>query len=240
MNSGANSGPELLVELDRSARRPLRAQLEDGLRDAVRSGRLEAGARLPATRALALDLGVSRRLVVDAYAQLLAEGYLVARRGAGTYVAEAAGASTVSAAEPALASLSYDFFPGYPDLASFPRRAWLRAILIHASLNARRRPREARIESSGVARDIPGTTTSPSQAAQKNSSREELDAALVAHPRQREIVLPVAGPALGHRGDAAAGGAVRAEQADLQLVAAGHRQAIGLRKSYAHDSLPDR
>jgi GntR family transcriptional regulator/MocR family aminotransferase len=128
MNSGANSGPELLVELDRSARRPLRAQLEDGLRDAVRSGRLKAGARLPATRALAADLAVSRRLVVDAYAQLLAEGYLVARRGAGTYVAEAAGASTVSAAEPALASLSYDFFPGYPDLASFPRRAWLRAM----------------------------------------------------------------------------------------------------------------
>jgi GntR family transcriptional regulator/MocR family aminotransferase len=128
MNSGANSGPELLVELDRTARRPIRAQLEDGLREAVRSGRLAARARLPATRALAADLGVSRRLVVDAYAQLLAEGYLVARRGAGTYVAEAAGATSVSAAEPALRSLSYDFFPGYPDLASFPRRAWLRAM----------------------------------------------------------------------------------------------------------------
>src|SRR3984893_16140872 len=123
MNSGANSGPELLVELDRSARRPIRAQLEDG-----RWGRLAARARLPATRALAADLGVSRRLVVDAYAQLLAEGYLVARRGAGTYVAEAAGATSVSAAEPAISSLSYDFFPGYPDLASFPRRAWLRAM----------------------------------------------------------------------------------------------------------------
>ena len=87
MSMGTNSGPELLLELDRDARRPLRAQLEDGLREAVRSGRLPARLRLPATRALASDLGVSRRLVVDAYGQLLAEGYLVARRGAGTYVA---------------------------------------------------------------------------------------------------------------------------------------------------------
>jgi GntR family transcriptional regulator / MocR family aminotransferase len=125
---GANSGPELLVELDRAMRRPLRAQLEDGLREAVRSGRLRPRARLPATRALASDLGVSRRLVVDAYAQLLAEGYLVARRGAGTFVADAASAVAVPAGEPESSAPSFDFFPGYPDLASFPRRAWLRAL----------------------------------------------------------------------------------------------------------------
>src|SRR4029077_11688156 len=52
-------------------------------------------------------------------------------------------------------------------------RDWLKAILIHASLNARRRPRAARIESGGAAGDIPGTTTSPSQAAQNNASQEE-------------------------------------------------------------------
>jgi GntR family transcriptional regulator/MocR family aminotransferase len=125
---GANSGPELFVELDRSTRRPLRAQLEDGLREAVRSGRLAAHARLPATRALASDLGVSRRLVVDAYAQLLAEGYLVSRRGAGTFVAEAAGASGAAVAEPRPSVPTFDFFPGFPDLANFPRRAWLRAL----------------------------------------------------------------------------------------------------------------
>src|SRR6267154_1026751 len=118
---GANSGPELFVELDRSTRRPLRAQLEDGLREAVRSGRLPAHERLPATRALASDLGVSRRLVVDAYAQLLAEGYLVARRGSGTFVAETAGVPSPPAIEPARRPLAFDFFPGYPDLASFPR-----------------------------------------------------------------------------------------------------------------------
>src|ERR1700751_2153405 len=83
--------PELLIELRRGNGRPLRAQLEEGLREAARSGVLAAGARLPATRALAADLGVSRRLVVDAYAQLLAEGYLLARPGAGTFVAEGAG-----------------------------------------------------------------------------------------------------------------------------------------------------
>ncbi len=125
---GANSGPELLVELDRTARRPLRAQLENALRDAVRSGRLPARMRLPATRALAADLGVSRRLVVDAYAQVVAEGYLLTRRGAGTFVAEAAGAARAPTVEPPRDVPAFDFFPGYPDLASFPRRPWLRAL----------------------------------------------------------------------------------------------------------------
>ncbi len=126
--TGTTSGPELLVELDRAARRPLRAQLEDALRDAVRSGRLPAHTRLPASRALAADLGVSRRLVVDAYAQLIAEGYLLTRRGAGTFVAEAAGAAQAAAVESRRRAPAFDFFPGYPDLASFPRRAWLRAL----------------------------------------------------------------------------------------------------------------
>jgi GntR family transcriptional regulator/MocR family aminotransferase len=106
----------------------MRAQLEDGLREAVRAGRLPAHARLPATRALASDLGISRRLVVDAYAQLLAEGYLVARRGAGTFVAGGAGTAPAPAVEPARRAPSFDFFPGNPDLATFPRRAWLRAL----------------------------------------------------------------------------------------------------------------
>ena len=87
------SGPELLIELRRERGRPLRAQLEDGLRDAIRSGRLMAGAPLPSSRALARDLGVSRRLVVEGFAQLAAEGYLVTRRGAGTFVAETAAAA---------------------------------------------------------------------------------------------------------------------------------------------------
>jgi len=133
MKSGSNSGAggELLVELDRRARLPLRAQLEDGLREAVRSGRLPAHARLPATRALASDLGISRRLVVDAYAQLLAEGYLVARQGAGTFVAEDAAPGPPAGppeVEQTQRQPAFDFFPGYPDLAMFPRRTWLRML----------------------------------------------------------------------------------------------------------------
>ncbi len=122
------TAPELPLELRRDAGRPLRAQLEDGLREAVRGGRLRAGARLPPTRSLAEDLGVSRRLVVDAYAQLLAEGYLVSRRGAGTFVADGALVDAQPSAAPrAPPALAFDFFPGNPDLASFPRAAWLKA-----------------------------------------------------------------------------------------------------------------
>ena len=127
-SSHIGSGPELLVELDRAARAPLRAQLEDALREAVRTGRLAAHARLPATRVLASDLGISRRLVVDVYTQLLAEGYLVARAGSGTFVAAGAGVVSAPVVEPQRRPLAFDFFPGNPDLASFPRRAWLRAL----------------------------------------------------------------------------------------------------------------
>src|SRR5665213_1905854 len=126
--SGANSGPEMLIELRRGAGVSLRSQLEDGLREAVRSGRLPARSRLPATRTLASDLDVSRRLVVDAYAQLLAEGYLVARKGSGTFVADGAAVASAPAAEPSRRALSFDFFPGNPDLATFPRQGWLRAL----------------------------------------------------------------------------------------------------------------
>ena len=79
--------PELLVRLDRSARAPLRAQLEASLREAIRGGRLRAGERLPSSRELARELGVSRGMVQDSYGQLLAEGYLTSRTGSATRVA---------------------------------------------------------------------------------------------------------------------------------------------------------
>ena len=77
---------DLLLALDRAAPTPLRDQLYEGLRIAILDGRLRVGARLPATRALAVQLGVARFTVEDAYARLVAEGYLVGRRGSGTYV----------------------------------------------------------------------------------------------------------------------------------------------------------
>src|SRR6185437_16607913 len=81
-------GPELLVRLDRSASRPLRAQLEASLREAIRDGRLRGGERLPSSRELARALGVSRGMVQECYGQLLAEGYLTSRTGSATRVAE--------------------------------------------------------------------------------------------------------------------------------------------------------
>ncbi len=70
---------------------------------------------------------MSRRLVVEAYAQLLAEGYLAARGGSGTYVAQTGAQQAPATERPRQHPLSFDFFPGNPDLATFPRRAWLRA-----------------------------------------------------------------------------------------------------------------
>ena len=82
---------DLLLDLDAAPGTTLRRRAEHALREAVRSGRLAPGTRLPATRTLAAQLGVSRGVVVDAYAQLAAEGYLLTRRGGGTTVAPAAG-----------------------------------------------------------------------------------------------------------------------------------------------------
>src|ERR1700739_4628794 len=79
--------PGLLIRLDRSASAPLRAQLEASLREAIRGGRLRAGERLPSSRELARELGVSRGMVQECYGQLLAEGYLTSRTGAATKVA---------------------------------------------------------------------------------------------------------------------------------------------------------
>ena len=74
------------LTLDRQGAQPLQQQLAEELRGLIRTGR-HAGARLPASRTLAAELSVSRMTVTTAYDQLTAEGYLVARRGAGTYVA---------------------------------------------------------------------------------------------------------------------------------------------------------
>ncbi|QES07940.1 aminotransferase class I/II-fold pyridoxal phosphate-dependent enzyme [Streptomyces venezuelae] len=86
-NEWATFGADLHLEL-RGTR--LRAGLMDALREAVRSGRLEAGTRLPSSRSLATDLGMARNTVADAYAELVAEGWLTARQGSGTRVARRA------------------------------------------------------------------------------------------------------------------------------------------------------
>ncbi|RDI49093.1 MocR-like pyridoxine biosynthesis transcription factor PdxR [Nocardia mexicana] len=129
--SGTNSGPEIHLTLTADGGAPLRAQVEAALRDAVRDGRLRPGQRLPASRVLAADLGVSRRLVVEAYTQLVAEGYLTARQGSATRVSDVA-ATTAAPITPGPAvpvPRRWDMRPGQPAISHFPRRAWRRAWL---------------------------------------------------------------------------------------------------------------
>jgi GntR family transcriptional regulator / MocR family aminotransferase len=122
-------GPGLMLSVDRQRPEPLRSQLENQLRDAIRGGRLEAGERLPSSRVLARDLGLSRGLVQDCYAQLLAEGYLTAHTGAATRVASCSGVQPAQPPPaPRPAPLTADFTLGVPDLASFPRADWLRSL----------------------------------------------------------------------------------------------------------------
>jgi GntR family transcriptional regulator/MocR family aminotransferase len=127
--TGPVASPELLVEIDRSSELPLHEQLERALREDIRRARLPAGMRLPSTRSLAAELGISRGVVTEAYGQLSAEGYLETRQGAAVRVARAVrGAVPRSQAHSLLPSFRYHFHPGLPDLAGFPRDRWLRSL----------------------------------------------------------------------------------------------------------------
>ncbi|MGW3606597.1 MocR-like pyridoxine biosynthesis transcription factor PdxR [Micromonospora sp. NPDC005161] len=119
------------------------------LRQAIADGRVPVGGRLPATRVLAADLGVSRGVVTEAYQRLTEEGHVTGRGRAGTVVVAAPAAPATSAPAPAAApapdalfppapgsdifdavraaSATIDLTPGVPDLAAFPRADWLRA-----------------------------------------------------------------------------------------------------------------
>jgi GntR family transcriptional regulator/MocR family aminotransferase len=127
---GDQRGPvDLLLELERRPDHPLYEQLELSLRDAVREGRLRAGARLPSSRSLAAELGISRGVVTAAYDQLAAEGYLETRQGAPVRVAAGMRAHPPRPPAPSLlAKFAYDFAPGLPDLIGFPRERWLRSL----------------------------------------------------------------------------------------------------------------
>jgi GntR family transcriptional regulator / MocR family aminotransferase len=124
--SWAISGRDLHLDLGRSGRREV---LERALREAVQSGRLPPGTLLPPSRALAGDLGIARNTVAEAYTQLVAEGWLTARQGSGTRVAE-----HQRPPEPALTPpvpvghpLPYDLRAGFPDVSAFPHTEWLAA-----------------------------------------------------------------------------------------------------------------
>ena len=143
--------PLLDLKLDRKDNVPLHRQLYRQIREQILSGRLPPEFRLPSSRKLAVQYGISRTTVVTAQEQLLAEGYLVARRGAGTHVAclgHDAPAPPVPLPEPSTrkplrlsrrgVSLArstrnqgpggHVFTPGLPDLDAFPHALWARLL----------------------------------------------------------------------------------------------------------------
>ena len=126
---------ELVIDLDRNGADALHRQIEASIRERIRSGALPAGVALPPTRALAVELGVTRGVVVEAYAQLVAEGYLTSRSGGYTQVSRApTAAPPTTAPRPPKPTPSHaphpavDFGYGRCNLAAFPRAAWLRSV----------------------------------------------------------------------------------------------------------------
>jgi GntR family transcriptional regulator / MocR family aminotransferase len=125
--SWTTSGRALHLDLPSGPSR--RAAIERALRDAICCGSLRLGAPLPSSRALAQDLGVARGTVVEIYGQLTAEGYLESRQGSGTVVAWAGRtAPRTPALPPAPDPVRFSFRSGSPDVSSFPRAAWVRAL----------------------------------------------------------------------------------------------------------------
>lgn len=123
---------DLLLNLDREGPESLGSQIRHQLLGAIRSGRLRKGVRLPSTRSLADKLGVSRPLVVEAYAQLAAEGYLAMRQGARPVVAAGEAMPPPVSLVPKAAEepIRFDLRPAIPDLGLFPRKAWLHSLRI--------------------------------------------------------------------------------------------------------------
>src|SRR5579859_7726783 len=122
----ARGARELLLEFS-AARGRLRRTLRETLREAIQEGRLPPRTRLPASRRLAADLGVSRGVVSDAYDQLVSEGYLEVTPRSAPVVATVAAAAP-SQAEPPPPKWRFDFNETTPEVALFPRRAWAKAV----------------------------------------------------------------------------------------------------------------
>jgi GntR family transcriptional regulator/MocR family aminotransferase len=125
-----SSDAELLVELRRDDGVPLHRQLEQELRAAIRSGRLAAGSVVPSTRGLASQMGLSRGVVVEAYEQLVAEGYLTSQPGGTTRIAERVADATPTSPDrrTTTPAIRIDFGYGRPDVSQFPRASWLRSV----------------------------------------------------------------------------------------------------------------
>src|ERR1044071_3466393 len=100
MSKHAVAVPYTALSLDAASSEPLYRQLYEALRGAILAGQLKPGTRLQSTRELAAELGVSRNTVMNAFEQLLAEGYLEGQVGSGTYVSRALPAEMLSIPAP--------------------------------------------------------------------------------------------------------------------------------------------
>lgn len=145
VTSRANSGGrDLHLELRtviEPGSRTAREQLITALRDGIRSGRLATDTVLPPSRLLAADLGLARNTVAEAYAELIAEGWLASRQGAGTWVARTATARPAPRPRRIRSVPKHNLMPGSPDVSEFPRAAWLasaRRALSNAPVSALR------------------------------------------------------------------------------------------------------
>lgn len=136
-----------VLELDATSPVPLHRQLYERVRHAILERQLRGGIRLPSTRTIAAELGVSRNTVLTAFEQLAAEGYLEGKVGAGTYVARAIPdellslrARTRSRTRPVIrptlplittSGRRRAFEPGIPAVDLFPAKAWARLLAKH-------------------------------------------------------------------------------------------------------------
>jgi GntR family transcriptional regulator/MocR family aminotransferase len=133
-----------LLAVDRVSPEPMHRQIYAALRNHILEGRIPAHALLPSTRTLAEDLRVGRNTVIAAYDQLLAEGFIEARTGSGTWVApirearrmappptqgrprrlSARGTTIVEGAQPKRNAVALNLHPGVPETATFPYSVW--------------------------------------------------------------------------------------------------------------------
>lgn len=129
VTSWANSGArDLHLELRHAivpGARGARDALVAALRATIRSGRLAPAAMLPPSRSLATDLGLARNTVAEAYADLVAEGWLASRQGAGTWVVNSRGNPLPPRPRGVTGIPTHNLMPGSPDVSQFPRNAWL-------------------------------------------------------------------------------------------------------------------
>jgi GntR family transcriptional regulator/MocR family aminotransferase len=190
------------LHLNLAGRRDLPGEVFRGIREAILDGRLQSGERLPATRQLASQLGLSRTTVAVAYERLIGEGYVVGRVGAGTFVSTNAVVSltvpgqttqalrprpfwqTVPPAPPPVEQpVPYDFRTGIPDSRLFPYDTWRRLIgreigpvpatgRLSGQLAGHRGLREAISRRLGVSR---GVRTSPGDVVITSGTRQAVD-----------------------------------------------------------------